>query len=78
MRRPLAIGGAFLIGWVVGRFQTVRRTYALWIGLVLGVIGLADVSDALPFDIGLAVVIPAAMIGIGLYMVWKSRILSRP
>ena len=71
----LAIGAAFLIGWVVGRFQAVRRTYALWIGLVLGVIGLADVSDSLPFDLGIAVVIPLVMIGLGVYLVWQSGVL---
>ncbi len=73
----LFIGAAFLLGWGLGRFQGVRREYALWIGATLAVIGLADVSSALPFDIGLAVVIPLAMIGIGIYMVWKSRILQR-
>ncbi len=73
----LLIGIAFLIGWGLARYQGTRREYALWIGAVLGIIGLADVSDTLPFDIGLAVVIPLAMIGIGAYMVWKSRILSR-
>jgi hypothetical protein len=74
----LFIGIAFLVGWGLARYQQTRREYALWIGAVLVIIGLADVSDALPFDIGLAVVIPLAMIGIGLYMVWKSRILQRP
>ena len=47
----LFIGIAFLIGWGLGRFQRVRREYALWIGAVLAIIGLADVSDRLPFDI---------------------------
>ncbi len=74
----LFIGTAFLIGWGLARYQGIRREYALWIGAILGLIGLADVSDTLPFDIGLAVVIPLAMIGIGAYMVWKSRVLSRP
>ncbi len=71
----LFIGIAFLIGWGLGRFQHVRREYALWIGAVLGLIGLADTSDTLPFDMGLVVVIPLAMIAIGIYMVWQSRLL---
>ena len=49
----------------------MRREYALWIGAILGIIGLADVSDTLPFDVSLAVVIPLAMIGIGFY--WSGR-----
>jgi hypothetical protein len=73
----LFIGLAFLLGWGLARFQGVRREYALWIGVVLGVIGLADTSDALPFDLSIAVVIPLVMIGLGVYLVWQSRILER-
>ncbi len=73
----LFIGIAFLIGWGLARVQHVRREYALWVGLVLGVIGLADTSDALPFDLSFAVVIPLVMIGLGVYLVWQSRILER-
>ena len=73
----LFIGIAFLIGWGLGRFQRVRREYALWIGAVLAVIGLADVSDTLPFDVSLAVVIPLAMIAIGAYIVYRSRVFAR-
>ncbi len=69
----LFIGLAFLIGWGLGRFQEVRREWALWVGAILAIIGLADVSDALPFDISLAVIIPMAMIGIGFYLVFRSR-----
>jgi len=73
----LFIGLAFLIGWGLGRYQGVRREYALWVGAILGIIGLADTSDALPFDLSLAVVIPLVMIGLGFYLVWQSRILQR-
>ncbi len=73
----LFIGIAFLIGWGLGRFQHVRREWALWIGVVLGIIGLADVSDTLPFDVSFAVVVPLAMISIGIYMVYRSRLLQR-
>jgi hypothetical protein len=73
----LFIGAAFLVGWAIARYQGVRREYALWIGAVLGIIGLADTSDALPFDVSLAVIIPLVMIGLGLYLVWQSRILER-
>jgi hypothetical protein len=74
----LLIGLAFLIGWGLARFQKTRREYALWIGVILTIIGLADTSDALPFDVSLAVIIPLAMIGIGIYMVWASGVLRRP
>ncbi len=73
----LFIGLAFLVGWGIGRFQHVRREYALWVGLVLGLIGLADTSDTLPFDLSFAVVIPLVMIGLGVYLVWQSRIFER-
>lgn len=73
----LFIGAAFLVGWGLGRYQDTRREWALWIGAILGIIGLADVSDALPFDISIAVVIPLAMIAIGAYMVWRSGALDR-
>lgn len=73
----LFIGFAFLIGWALGRVQRVRREYALWIGLVLAIIGLADTSDTLPFDLSFAVIIPLVMIGLGIYLAWQSRILER-
>ena len=73
----LFIGIAFLIGWILGRVQHVRREYALWIGVVLGIIGLADTSDALPFDLSFAVIIPLVMIGLGFYYIWQSGILAR-
>ncbi len=73
----LFIGVAFLIGWGLGRFQGVRREYALWIGVILGIIGLADTSDTLPWDVSLVAVIPLVMIGLGIYLVLQSRILAR-
>jgi hypothetical protein len=73
----LFIGIAFLLGWALARPQGTRRAYALWIGLVLGVLGLADTADTLPFDVSVAVVIPLVMIALGVYLVWQSRILER-
>lgn len=73
----LFIGLAFLIGWGLGRFQRVRREWALWVGAILSLIGLADVSDTLPFDVSLAVVIPLAIIGIGLYLIFRDRLPGR-
>ena len=73
----LFVGLAFLAGWAIARYQGTRRQYALWIGLVLGVIGLADTSDALPFDLNFLVVIPLLMIAMGIYLVWQSRAFER-
>ena len=73
----LLIGLAFLIGWLLSRVQHVRREYALWVGVILTIIGLADTSDALPFDVSFAIIIPVVMIGLGIYLVWQSRILER-
>ncbi len=67
------VGVAFLIGWAVGRVQGVRRDWSLVLGLIFGVIGLADVSDALNLDIDLAVIVPLVIIGVGGYLVWKGR-----
>jgi len=61
----------------LGRVQHVRREYALWIGVILGIIGLADTSDTLPFDLSFAIIIPLVMIGLGVYLVWQSRLWER-
>lgn len=73
----LAIGLAFLAGWGLARFQGARREWALFLGSILGIIGVADVSDTLPFDLGIAVVIPLAMIGIGVYLIIRDRLPPR-
>ena len=39
-----------------------------------GIIGLADVSDALDLDLDIAVLIPLAMIGVGVYLVLRERL----
>jgi hypothetical protein len=70
----LAIGLAFLLGWGLGRLQGARREWALVIGAVLGLIGLADVSDSLPFDVDLVIVIPLAMIAVGVYLIVRDRL----
>lgn len=69
----LFVGVAFLIGWGLARFQRARREWALWLGLILAVIGLADVSDALPFSLDFAIVIPLAIIGMGVYLILRNR-----
>jgi hypothetical protein len=69
----LFVGVAFLIGWGLARFQRARREWALWLGVILGVIGLADVTDALPFSLDIAFIIPLAIIGVGIYLIYRDR-----
>lgn len=70
----LFVGAAFIIGWGLGRVQRVRREWALVLGLVLGVIGFADVSDTLQLDLDMSVVIPIALIAAGIYLIVRDRI----
>jgi hypothetical protein len=73
----LFIGIALLIAWALARRQHARREWALVLGLILGVIGLADVADTLPFDADLAILIPLAMIAAGVYLIFRDRLPAR-
>ena len=73
----LLVGLAFLAGWGLGRFQRVRRAWALVLGAILGIIGLADVSDALNLDLDITVLIPLAMISVGVYFILRGRLVGR-
>jgi hypothetical protein len=55
----------------------VRREWALILGVILGVIGLADVADALALDVDPTVLIPVAMIGVGLWLILRDRLPAR-
>ena len=70
---PLFVGVGLLAGWVLARFQKVRREWALWLGLILGLIGLADASDVLAVSLDVAVVVPLVLIGLGLVLIWRRR-----
>jgi len=73
----LFIGLALLAAWALARYQGARRQWALVVGAVLGLIGLADVSDALSADLDLVVVIPLAMIAVGIYLILRDRLPAR-
>lgn len=73
----LLVGVAFLIAWGLGRFQHARREWALILGVIFVVIGLADVSDALALDLDMAILIPLALIGVGLYLIVRDRMPAR-
>ena len=64
---------ALLVAWAIGRAQGARRDWALWLGLILGLIGLADAADTLPVALDAAVIIPLALILLGLWLIWRRR-----
>ena len=57
----LFVGVALLSPGRLGAFQHARRDWALVIGAILGLIGLADAADSLPFTLDAAVIIPIAL-----------------
>jgi hypothetical protein len=74
----LAVGVAFLVAWGLGRFQAARRTWALWIGTIMTLIGLSEVSHLLPADIDGAAVMAIVLIGLGFFLIARSRLLAAP
>lgn len=72
----LAVGVAFLLGWGLARFQATRRNWALWIGAILALIGLSEVSEILPTDIDGAAAMAIVLIGLGLFLIARSRLLA--
>jgi hypothetical protein len=69
----LFVGIAFILAGVAGRLQQTRRDWAFWIGAVLAIIGLADATDLAPGAIDLGVIVPLAVIALGVYLVWRNR-----
>jgi hypothetical protein len=67
----LFVGIALLIAWAIGRVQHARRDWALVLGAILGLIGLADAADSLPFSLDAAIIIPVALIGAGVWLIWR-------
>lgn len=70
----LFVGVAFLLGWVLGRYQAARRTWALWLGTILGLVGLSEVADLLPVEVDGAAVMAIVLIGVGLLLIARSRL----
>ncbi len=67
----LFVGIGLLLAWVLGRVQNARREWALVLGAILTVIGLADAADSLPFTFDAAIVIPVLLIGAGVWLIWR-------
>jgi hypothetical protein len=69
----LFVGVAFLAGWGIGHWQEARRTWALVLGIILGLIGLSEVSDILPEGIDGATIMGGVLIVGGAYLILRSR-----
>ena len=65
----IAIAIGLLLAWLIGYRQQRRRTWALWVGAILGLYGLARLSNELypgvP-DIGWLAAVALIVLGIGL------------
>jgi hypothetical protein len=69
----LFVGVALLLAGVAGRIQHAPRDWAFWVGGLVTLIGLADASDVLPGSFDLAVLVPLAIIALGIFLVWRGR-----
>jgi hypothetical protein len=67
----LFVGIALLIAWAFGRVQHARRDWALVLGAIFALIGLADAADSLPFSFDAAIIIPIALIAAGAWLIWR-------
>ena len=70
---PLFLGTGLLIAWAVGLMQGVRREWALWIGLVLALYGLAQVWAFVPGLPNLGWIWPIALIVLGIILLLRRR-----
>lgn len=74
----LALGIAFLIAWAVGPLQKRQRSWAMWVGLILGVYGFARVSPQLMPDLpDMPWLWPLVLVGIGVALLMRRRIDDR-
>lgn len=74
----LALGVAFLIAWAIGPLQKRRRTWALWIGLILSIYGFARVSPLLlPGLPDLPWLWPLVLVVIGVALLLRRRVQER-
>lgn len=72
----LFVGVALSAAWLVGRWQGARRDWALWLGAILVLVGLAQVSLRAAGFQDLGLVWPALIIAIGGLLLLRSR--ARP
>lgn len=74
----LFVGIALLAVWVIGMVRGSRRGWTLWVGAILGLIGLAQVSDRIPGLPDLGWLWPAAIIAIGGALLLRARSREMP
>ncbi len=70
---PLFLGVALVVAWVVGIEQHVNRTWALWVGLVLGAYGLTEVSAQFPALPNVTLFWPLLLIVVGVLLLFRRR-----
>lgn len=68
---PLLVGAALIAAWALGSVQGVRREWALWVGLALGVFGAAGLTDVLPG--GWDLLWPLLLVGLGVLLIVRRR-----
>lgn len=69
----LFLGVALVAIWAVGRWQRARRDWALWLGVILVLVGLAQISLSVAGFQDLGLVWPALIILIGGVLLLRSR-----
>lgn len=69
----LILGIALLALWAVGEIMRQRHGWALWVGGILALIGLAQVSDRIPGFPDVAALWPVLLIAIGLVVIFGGR-----
>jgi hypothetical protein len=70
---PLILGIALLALWAVGEITPQRHGWALWVGGILAIIGLAQVSDRIPGFPDVATLWPVLLILIGVVIIFGGR-----
>lgn len=70
---PLLLGVAFLAAWLVGRLQGASRGWAAWIGAILALVGLAQLSNRIPGLTDLGLIWPVLIILVGGYLLLRTR-----
>jgi len=74
----VAIAIALLLAWLIGFAQHRRRTWALWVGAILGLYGAFRVSNTLnPSVPDVGWVAAAALILVGIVLVLRRRTQAR-
>lgn len=70
----LSLGVALLLLWLVGQATRRPHDWAMWVGGVLALVGLAQASDQIPGFPDLGAIWPLVLIGVGLMIVFGGRL----